>query len=292
MGNCLDHSDALISGGGSLFQDVTSARSAAYYAGVIWMARRRRKPVMFYAQGIGPLTRPLTRAVVRWAANSAAKLTVRDTESAEALKGLGVTQAVEVTADPAFALEPGSAERGRDLVSGLEGRYVGLAFRPWKGDRMGPAEVARIAELVEARTGRRCLLVPFHRVQDTPFAEEAAAALGDRFPIVRRALTVGDALDVMAACDCMVGMRLHSLMLGALCGRPIVAVSYDPKVDSFMSGMNLQGRCLPLAEACPERVADLTYRALEEDQATVAESAQRMRERALRTAEIAMELTR
>lgn len=43
--------DGLISGGGSLFQDVTSSRSLLYYAGVIQLARFHKIPVCIYAQG-------------------------------------------------------------------------------------------------------------------------------------------------------------------------------------------------------------------------------------------------
>ena len=47
--------DALVSGGGSLLQDVTSARSMRYYLGIIRLALWLRKPVFIYAQGIGPI---------------------------------------------------------------------------------------------------------------------------------------------------------------------------------------------------------------------------------------------
>src|SRR5579862_5696826 len=51
----LSETDLLLSGGGSLLQDTTSIRSLLYY---LWIARTAYsigKPVMFYAQGIGPL---------------------------------------------------------------------------------------------------------------------------------------------------------------------------------------------------------------------------------------------
>ena len=47
--------DLVISGGGSLLQDVTSKRSLAYYLSVIAAAKWKRKKVMLFAQGIGPI---------------------------------------------------------------------------------------------------------------------------------------------------------------------------------------------------------------------------------------------
>lgn len=47
--------DILISGGGSLLQDVTSARSLYYYLWIMKIALFFKKPVMLYAQGIGPV---------------------------------------------------------------------------------------------------------------------------------------------------------------------------------------------------------------------------------------------
>ena len=51
----LANSDVLISGGGSLLQDVTSFKSLLYYSLVIKMAQLLGKKVIIFAQGIGPL---------------------------------------------------------------------------------------------------------------------------------------------------------------------------------------------------------------------------------------------
>ena len=47
-------SDVLISGGGSLLQDVTSLKSLVYYLGIIMTALFFRKKVIIYAQGFTP----------------------------------------------------------------------------------------------------------------------------------------------------------------------------------------------------------------------------------------------
>ena len=53
--------DALLSGGGSLLQDRTSTRSLMYYLSIIWGAELFGKPVMLYANGIGPVRKPENR---------------------------------------------------------------------------------------------------------------------------------------------------------------------------------------------------------------------------------------
>lgn len=63
--SALRHSDALLSGGGSLLQDTTSTRSLLYYLSVIRCAQWLGKPVMLYANGIGPVRRPANRRRVK-----------------------------------------------------------------------------------------------------------------------------------------------------------------------------------------------------------------------------------
>ena len=51
----LRRADALLSGGGSLLQDVSSIRPVSYYAGVMALARLVGRPYAVVAQGLGPL---------------------------------------------------------------------------------------------------------------------------------------------------------------------------------------------------------------------------------------------
>ena len=63
--------DLFVSGGGSLVQDVTSLRNVIYYTGLMRMARLARKPLMIYAQGVGPFNKPISRKLARAAFNGA-----------------------------------------------------------------------------------------------------------------------------------------------------------------------------------------------------------------------------
>src|SRR3989339_978082 len=96
-------SDLLISGGGTLFQDKTSSRSFYYYIGVVALAKLMGKKVMILAQGFGPLNKTLNRHLARLVLNRVDIITLRDKQSLETIKKLGVTiPRIELTADPVF----------------------------------------------------------------------------------------------------------------------------------------------------------------------------------------------
>ena len=100
------NADLLISGGGSLLQDRTSTRSLMYYLEVIRTALRYHKPVMLYANGIGPVTREKNRRRVKDVVSRVDRITLRDGDSMEELKRMGVSgPEMTVTADPVFTLE-------------------------------------------------------------------------------------------------------------------------------------------------------------------------------------------
>jgi len=283
--------DLVLSGGGSLLQDVTSLRSLAYYVWIMRMARTARKPYMLYAQGIGPLRRVAARALVRTAARRAAAITVRDEASAGLLEALGIGRArVEVTADPAFSLDApiglGARSRGQARVGG--NRVIGLCPRPWPG-----VDVAgRFADAARALRDRGFVVVwlPMQGTQDKRIAEEAASASG--------AGTVcdpqGEPDKALAACaelDLVIAMRLHALAFGAICSTPLVAVAYDPKVDALMAGLGCSDLTVAIADASGDALCRLAERALarsEEMRRRTSEEVDRLREAALRNVDAAI----
>ena len=98
--------DLFISGGGSLLQDVTSTRSILYYLGLMRIAKFFRKPVMVYANGIGPINRRINRLWTKNILNKVDFITLRDENSRIFLEELEVTnKRIKVTADPVFTLE-------------------------------------------------------------------------------------------------------------------------------------------------------------------------------------------
>ncbi|MBI2251455.1 MAG: polysaccharide pyruvyl transferase family protein, partial [Armatimonadetes bacterium] len=98
-------SSVFISGGGGLIQDITSFKSLQYYLGLILLAKILRKPVIIYAQGIGPLLHRKSKIFTKFICNLVDLITVRDYASKEELKKLGIKKEILVAADPALTLE-------------------------------------------------------------------------------------------------------------------------------------------------------------------------------------------
>ena len=74
-------SDLIISGGGSLLQDVTSWKSMIYYLSIITLGVLFRKQVFLYSQGIGPVRYRVIRIILKHVLNHVDAITVRDKES-------------------------------------------------------------------------------------------------------------------------------------------------------------------------------------------------------------------
>ncbi|MCK6075704.1 polysaccharide pyruvyl transferase CsaB [Paenibacillus silvae] len=101
----LKESDGLISGGGSLLQDATGLKSIPYYLGVIKLAQWLKKPTFIYAQGIGPVNRKIFNPMIRSVFKSCTYVSVRDEQSADYLRRLGLKwNQIHVVPDPVMGL--------------------------------------------------------------------------------------------------------------------------------------------------------------------------------------------
>lgn len=235
--------DLLISGGGSLLQDITSARSAAYYFGLMLIAELCRAPFMIYAQGIGPITRSVTKLQMRTLLNRARLISVRDEDSANLLLLLGVKKPpIYVTADPSFALEPAEDDEARRILGEAqvpEGKpLLGVAVRHWSVSESWPDVLARGISDAAAQLGATPVFIPMHQPGDVALSENITKRLTVPSVILRTQLTPSQAKAIVGQMDVMLAMRLHALMFAAAQGTPAVAMTYDPKVTAFANSFS------------------------------------------------------
>ena len=81
-------SDVLISGGGSLLQDITSLKSLIYYLAVIVVALVFNKKVIIFAQGFTPFRTKIGKIFTKFVLQYCDKIYVRDSKSQEILNDM------------------------------------------------------------------------------------------------------------------------------------------------------------------------------------------------------------
>ncbi|MBR4071119.1 MAG: polysaccharide pyruvyl transferase CsaB [Clostridia bacterium] len=227
---CFYGADLYISGGGSLIQDATSARSLRYYCHLMKMAKHMGAKVYAYANGIGPLKRS---NVALSALSVCDMISVRDNISKQTLEELSV-EAV-LSSDPFFLIEPAPKNQVRRFLveRGIyEENYFTVSLRRCKGSRQINEDALLHALLPFVIKGH----VPvFVSMQDScDFALSAAMADITGGYVV----TPTDAsilLGLQKNADFAIGMRLHFLLAAIGAGIPVAALSYDPKVDNVLS---------------------------------------------------------
>ena len=51
-------------------------------------------------------------------------------------------------------------------------------------------------------------------------------------------MDIHEKISILSECSLLIGMRLHALILSAVANTPMVGISYDPKIDSFLQQVN------------------------------------------------------
>ena len=236
--------DALLSGGGSLLQDTTSTRSLLYYLTVIRAAQLLGKPVMLYANGIGPVRRPANRRRVRRAVERATLVTLRDHSSAQELAAMGVERGdLRVTADPVFHLSPAPPERGRALTAraGMpEGSaFVVVSVREWPHTEGFAQELARLCDHLRRTYGLEILFLLMQPAKDRGAACQVRAAMEEPSWLLDAPCTPRELMAVLGQAKLCLAMRLHTLIFAARMAVPTLGLVYDPKVASYLQELDL-----------------------------------------------------
>lgn len=239
--------DLLISGGGSLLQDVTSSRSLYYYLGIIALAKFYKKKVYVYANGVGPISGKINKRIAGKILNKVDHITLRDLDSLEVVKSLGVTRPpMEVTSDPVYAMEGISQDRAYDLLKG-EGiapkpNYIGVCVRQWKKSPALAAKLAKILDKVYDELGTEILFIPLHYPEDVHFSELVQGRMARRnySRVIRGNYSVKEVQGFVGICQMVIAMRLHSLIYGVTEKVPAVGIVYDPKVKAHLEQVGIE----------------------------------------------------
>lgn len=241
-------SDVLLSGGGSLLQDDTSARSIHYYLTILRMGLFFKKKVFLISNGIGPIIRESNKKRVAKVLNRVEHTTVRDFNSQKLLVEIGVKpEKVSVSADMVVAMRKEDKAIGAEILSQLnfiapERKTLGIAIRQKDFRDMDKrAELIKLANRLSNIYS--VVFVPFYYKNDTKIYEDIHKDVTEHVYFIKEKYNSDEFMSLLQNLDVLIGSRLHSLIFALVAEIPFIGISYDPKIENFMDMIDMQPVC-------------------------------------------------
>ncbi len=258
-----------INGGGTLIQNATSHRSLWYYLLTLWAAKRLGNQVDMYGCGIGPVSGKRNLRLVCWVLNrSVDVITLREPDSMEELKSYGVTMPkVQLSSDPALILRPASTGETAAFLRAQNlspnGRYICFLLRNWRGFSEKAPVLAQCAEKAREQFGLEPVFISINAFQDKIAAEMVLGHMKNPGRLLEGTPGPELLISLLGHMSIVVSMRLHGLIFSSLTGAPLVGVSYDPKIGSYLRYLGY-GECIDLGDATEEWLENAIAQAVEQ----------------------------
>ena len=228
----IKNSDVLISGGGSLLQDVTSLKSLIYYLWVIFTALFYKKKVIIFAQGIGPINNPIARFVTVKILKNCDYISVRDEKSGDFLKSCDVD--CELLCDPVFEVE---AIHKKNISN-----TVAVQLRDFA--TMNDVLLNKLArQIVKDFYDRNIVILSLQDSVDLGVCKRFKTILNNISPNlsveVLSGLKPGEVFERICGFDFLIAMRFHALVCAIKSNVKCCAINYDVKVERLANDFGI-----------------------------------------------------
>lgn len=259
----LRSTDLLVFSGGGQIDDFWGGAFGHPYTLFKWsfLAKITNTRVVFLSVGVCSLKSRLSRWFSYQALKRAAYRSYRDKGSKELLRRAAFTASDPVLPDLAFSHPRVLAHARRETESNAPSAVVGISpiacFAPkiWPNENQFAYDrylQALCDFAVKVLQAGHSVVIFTSAAMDQPTAKEffgkflqlaGADAWRDRLRFVAQT-GLTDALNEMAKLDIVVASRLHGVILSHVLGKPVLAISYDRKVDAHMQAMELDRFCV------------------------------------------------
>lgn len=257
-------SSYFVLGGGDLLRDAVQYSIVPLWLHPLQQAIKLRRRTLVIGISVGEIWKPESKVLIPKVLNQVDFLAVRDAQSKTKLEELGVRNTIYVMSDLALQAIPETSSQS--IRSPNQPLQVGISVRHLSGRGQSvdvdislvlQKEMAAIADCLVEQYGATVHFLPFRTYQYSyhPTDDDYVSILNvlrysrysEKFVVHRYFESLQDLNKLISSLDLMIGMRLHSLILSAGLGVPIIAAEYDPKVHGFMKEIDQSDLSIPLA---------------------------------------------
>ena len=112
--------------------------------------------------------------------------------------------------------------------------YITVSIRDWKKNNSEfQKNIALTCDKI-IESGINVVFIPMHGEHDEKISIEVANMMKYNAKVLSKNLTMEEKMMYIKESKLMIGMRLHALIFAATVGTPMIGISYDPKIDSYL----------------------------------------------------------
>lgn len=253
----------LLKGGQYIYNDQGGLRGLLYLWRILFpiqVARKLGKPVVMLGQSVGPVVGQRAFGMVKEALSHCQRLMVREDLSAKLMDSMGLSNITALAPDMAFLTKPRQPTSLTDETQRLsDGKWLGVTVVNWNfpghpdsKERRHAYEQAiiKVCEQASKALGVGIALFPqvtvrHHGESDMDMILRVEAALQARSVgviSIKEDLWPDEFSYLYGKCQALIGTRLHSCILAACAGVPVIAIRYQGyKTEGVMSALGLDG---------------------------------------------------
>lgn len=225
----LFNSTCLISGGGSLLQDITSKKSLIYYLLVLSIAQFFGKKTIIFAQGIGPVKNKILASLTAVVLKKANHITVRDENSLELLKSWGIN--ANLCSDPVWNLKITSEKTDKIGIQLRTFPTLNEEFLNWLANAIN-----------NFYADKQIFIYSLQNKLDLEVCNRLKAKLKNA--VVVENTSNEQVIKDLSSLDTLIAMRFHACLIAVKNNVKLLPINYDIKVGQLAKEFNLN--CLSL----------------------------------------------
>ncbi len=257
-------SDIVLNRGGPFFAAGALPPNASLLAAA-WpflYASQSGRPYAFIGETVGPFGNIWARRLARSLFGKAEFIGVRERFSSRVLFDLGLSDKDVVTMlDNAFWVEPRTSQRVREVLTNhnlLDKKFLAVTCRPWGGNaNRYVGELALTINSLLRKTFDHVVLVPNTYNPAGPHLDDRDITTRvfqeierpERVSLVNEDFAPDELSAFYGFASCLLGTRLHSVILALNGGTPVVGISYAGwKTSGVMDFLGLGNYVLKMEE--------------------------------------------
>ena len=238
--------DVIVVAGTGVFDDFRDSPLGWPSRLFLWCAaaRLRGVRVAFLSVGGGPILNPVSRLLMKSAAQLAQHRSYRDADSLAYMRSIGVDESASVVLPDLAFLLPAPAEAPRPAGEPLTVGVGVMNYRGWRdSDAIFNDYVDTQVRLIEwlERRGHGVRVILGQAPTDLVAVREIEKRMGRALIGPREALmnSFHDAMAAIAGTDLVVASRYHVQIAALKMRRPLISLSYAPKNDALLQEAGL-----------------------------------------------------